>query len=154
MLETGITAPDFTLEDQDGNAVSLADFRGKNVILYFYPKDNTPGCTSQALLYQQLKDQIEDRDAIVLGVSKDTCASHRKFADKQGLTFTLLADPEHKVNELYDVWKEKNMYGKKVWGTVRSTYLIGKDGTILEAHGKVKPKEDPENMLKSLEALS
>lgn len=153
MLTVGTQAPDFTLNDQDGHPVSLSDFRGKPVILYFYPKDNTSGCTTQAKGYTALKDDFDAKGAMVIGISKDTPASHRKFIEKQDLDLVLLSDPDHEVNELYDVWKEKSMYGKKYFGTVRSSYLIGPDGTILEANEKVKPAVDPENMLKALEAL-
>ena len=124
MLETGIKAPEFTLKNQDGEEVSLKDFLGKKVILYFYPKDNTPGCTTQACSFGDMYPQIREKGAVVLGVSKDSVASHKKFADKYGLPFTLLSDPELEVIQKYDVWQEKNMYGKKVMGVVRSTYLI------------------------------
>lgn len=153
MIEAGTMAPDFTLEDQDGNPVTLSSFRGRPVVLYFYPKDNTSGCTTQAKGYTELKTEFEGKNAVVIGISKDSPASHRKFIDKQDLNLILLSDPEHKVNELYDVWKEKSMYGKKYFGTVRSSFLIGPDGVILEAGEKVKPKLDPENMLRALDAL-
>lgn len=153
MLEAGTQAPDFTLNDQDGNPVTLSDLRGKKVVLYFYPKDSTAGCTTQALNYNELLDQFHEKDALVFGISKDGEASHRKFRDKQGLKFTLLSDPEHKVNELYDVWKEKSMYGKKYFGTVRSSYLIDEDGVIVAAAEKVKPALDAKNVLKALEEL-
>lgn len=153
MLQKGTKAPDFTLEDQDGHLVTLSSFRGRPVILYFYPKDSTSGCTTQAKGYTELKPEFDARDAVVIGISKDSCASHRRFIDKQGLDLILLSDPDHKVNELYDVWKEKSMYGKKYFGTVRSSFLIGPDGTILESGEKVKPKLDPENMVKALDAL-
>lgn len=153
MLEPGTKAPDFTLNDQNGQSVSLSDFAGRKVILYFYPKDSTAGCTTQALKYNELLDAIHDQDAVVLGISKDSEASHRKFMDKQGLRFTLLSDPEHKVNELYDVWKEKSMYGRKYFGTVRSSFLIDENGMIVSAAEKVKPALDAEIRLKELEAL-
>lgn len=113
MLETGIKAPEFTLKNQDGEEVSLKDFLGKKVILYFYPKDNTPGCTTQACSFGDMYPQIREKGAVVLGVSKDSVASHKKFADKYGLPFTLLSDPELEVIQKYDVWQEKNMYGKR-----------------------------------------
>lgn len=141
MLETGIKAPEFTLKNQDGEEVSLKDFLGKKVILYFYPKDNTPGCTTQACSFGDMYPQIREKGAVVLGVSKDSVASHKKFADKYGLPFTLLSDPELEVIQKYDVWQEKNMYGKKVMGVVRSTYLIDEEGIIKEAFAKVKPGE-------------
>ena len=121
MLEIGIKAPDFTLPDQDGNMVSLSDFTGKKVVLYFYSKDNTPGCTKQACGFGELYPQFEEKGAVVLGVSKDTSASHKKFAQKYELPFTLLSDTSLEVLEAYDVWKEKTMYGKKVMGVVRTT---------------------------------
>ena len=142
MLETGIKAPEFTLKNQDGEEVSLKDFLGKKVILYFYPKDNTPGCTTQACSFGDMYPQIREKGAVVLGVSKDSVASHKKFADKYGLPFTLLSDPELEVIQKYDVWQEKNMYGKKVMGVVRSTYLIDEEGIIKEAFTKVKPGEN------------
>ena len=147
MLETGVKAPEFTLPDQDGNMVSLSDFAGKKVILYFYPKDNTPGCTKQACGFGELYPQFTEKGAVVLGVSKDSVASHRKFADKYNLPFTLLSDTELKVLEAYDVWKEKTMYGKKVMGLVRTTYLIDENGVIAKAFGKVKAAENPAQML-------
>lgn len=150
MLEVGSQAPDFTLKDQDGNEVSLHDFKGKKVILYFYPKDNTSGCTKQACAFKELYPQFEEKDAVVLGVSKDSIASHKKFQEKYELPFTLLSDPDHAVNEAYDVWKEKSMYGKKYWGTERSTYLIDENGIIQKALKKVKPVQNPEDMLESL----
>ena len=124
MLEVGTKAPDFTLFNQDGEEVRLSDFQSKKVILYFYPKDNTPGCTKQACNFAQLYPQITEKGAVVLGISKDSVTSHLKFKEKYNLPFEILSDPEHEVIELYDVWKEKNMYGKKVMGVVRSTYLI------------------------------
>lgn len=150
MLEVGTQAPDFTLKNQDGQDVSLHDFKGKKVVLYFYPKDNTSGCTKQACAFKDLYPQFEEKDAVVLGVSKDSVASHKKFQEKYDLPFTLLSDPDHAVNETYDVWKEKSMYGKKYWGTERSTYLIDENGIIQKALKKVKPVENPEDMLESL----
>ena len=150
MLETGMKAPEFTLSDQDGNQVSLSDFRGKKVILYFYPKDNTPGCTAQACGFGEHYPQIQEKGAVVLGVSKDSIASHKKFQEKYSLPFTLLSDPELSVIQAYDVWKEKNMYGKKTMGVVRTTYLIDEEGMITQAFGKVKAKENPAQMLELL----
>ena len=150
MLETGIKAPEFTLKNQDGEEVSLKDFRGKKVILYFYPKDNTPGCTTQACSFGDRYPQIQEKGAVVLGVSKDSVASHEKFAEKYHLPFTLLADPELEVIQAYDVWQEKNMYGKKVMGVVRSTYLIDEEGIIRQAFTKVKAGENAEQMLGTL----
>ena len=147
MLEIGIQAPDFELPDQDGVMHKLSDYKGKKVILYFYTKDNTAGCTKQACGFSERYPQFLEKGAVVLGVSKDTVASHKKFQEKYGLAFTLLADPERKVIEAYDVWKEKNMYGKKTMGVVRTTYLIDEEGIIIKAFGKVKAAENPEQML-------
>ena len=150
MLETGIKAPDFELPDQNGTMHKLSDYKGKKVILYFYPRDNTSGCTKQACGFSDRYPQFLEQGAVVLGVSKDTVASHKKFEEKQNLAFTLLADPERKVIEAYDVWKEKKNYGKVSMGVVRTTYLIDEDGIIIRANDKVKAAEDPENMLKLL----
>jgi peroxiredoxin Q/BCP len=147
MLETGIKAPEFTLQNQDGKEVSLTDYRGKKVILYFYPKDDTPGCTSQACGFTQLYPDFKEKGAEIIGVSKDTVKSHKKFADKYNLTFTLLADTETKVVEAYDVWKEKSMYGKKYMGIVRTTYLIDEEGMIIKAYDQVNAAKNPEEML-------
>ena len=146
MLEIGTLAPDFTLPDQDGVAHSLSQYRGQKVILYFYPKDSTPGCTKQACSYTERLPQIREKGAVVLGISKDSVASHRKFADKYGLAFTLLADPERTVIEAYDVWKEKKNYGKVSMGVVRTTYLIDENGVIIRANDKVKTTEDADAM--------
>ena len=147
MLETGIKAPEFTLKNQDGEEVSLKDFRGKKVILYFYPKDNTPGCTTQACSFGDRYPQIQEKGAVVLGVSKDSVASHKKFAEKYHLPFTLLSDTELNVIRAYDVWKEKKNYGKVSMGVVRTTYLIDEEGVIIQANDKVKAAEDSEKML-------
>ena len=147
MLEVGSIAPSFELPDQDGVVHTLEQYRGKKVILYFYPKDSTPGCTKQACSYSERLPQIHEQGAVVLGVSKDSVASHRKFADKYGLAFTLLADPERTVIEAYDVWKEKKNYGKVSMGVVRTTYLIDEDGVIIRASDKVKTAEDADQML-------
>ncbi len=150
MLEVGTVAPDFTLPDQDGNQVSLKSFRGQKVVLYFYPKDNTTGCTKQACNFGELFPQFREKGAVVLGVSKDSVASHKKFQEKYNLPFTLLSDTELKVLQAYDVWQEKNMYGKKTMGVVRSTYLIDEKGVIVKAFGKVKAAENPQQMLEVL----
>ncbi len=147
MLEIGTKAPDFELPDQDGAIHSLKQYRGQKVILYFYPKDNTPGCTKQACGFSERYPQFKEKGAVVLGISKDSVASHKKFAEKYGLIFTLLADPERRVIEAYDVWKEKKNYGKVSMGVVRTTYLIDEEGIIIKANDKVKAAEDPENML-------
>lgn len=147
MLTVGSKAPEFTLPDQNGEMHSLQDYKGKKVILYFYPKDNTPGCTKQACGYSEHYPQIEEKNAVVLGISKDSVASHKKFEEKQGLTFTILSDPELEVIKAYDVWKEKKNYGKVSMGVVRTTYLIDEEGTIIFSNDKVKAADDPEKML-------
>lgn len=154
MLEIGTKAPDFTLQDQDGKDVSLSDFRGKKVVLYFYSKDNTAGCNRQACAYAENYPAFLEKDAVVIGISKDTSASHRKFADKFNLPFILLADPETQVLQKYDVWAMKNMYGKQVMGTVRSSYLIDEEGKIVKAHAKVKPEQNALQMLTDLNELA
>ena len=151
MLDTGIKAPEFTLPDQEGKEVSLADYRGKKVVLYFYSKDNTAGCTKQACSFAEHYPGFMEKNAVVIGVSKDSPASHKKFAQKYNLPFILLSDEELAVIQAYDVWKEKNMYGKKVMGVVRTTYLINEDGMIEKAFTKVKPAENAGQMLEQLD---
>jgi len=150
MLETGTKAPEFTLPDQNGQMVSLSDFKGKKVVLYFYPKDNTSGCTKQACGFAELQPQFRENGAEIIGVSKDSVASHKKFEEKYGLPFTLLSDTEKEVIQMYDVWKEKNMYGKVTMGVVRTTYLIDEEGVITKAFGKVKAAENPQQMLEEI----
>lgn len=150
MLEVGTKAPAFSLPDQNGQVHSLEEYRGKKVILYFYPRDNTPGCTKQACGYSQLYPQFQEKGAVVIGISKDTIASHKRFEEKQGLTFTILSDPELKVIQAYDVWKEKKNYGKVSMGVVRTTYLIDEDGVIIKANDKVKAADDPAKMLEEV----
>lgn len=147
MLEIGTKAPDFRLLDQNGEEHTLEDYKGKKVILYFYPKDNTPGCTKQACGFTLLYPQFTEKGAVVLGVSKDTVSSHKKFEEKQELAITLLADPELETIKAYDVWQEKNMYGKKTMGVVRTTYLIDEEGVITKAFSKVKAADNPQQML-------
>ena len=147
MLETGIKAPEFTLPDQNGVMHTLSDYRGQKVILYFYPKDNTAGCTKQACGFGDRYPQITEKGAVVLGVSKDSVASHKRFEEKYGLPFTLLSDPEIQVIKAYDVWKEKKNYGKISMGVVRTTYLIDEDGVIIQALDKVKAADNPQEML-------
>jgi peroxiredoxin Q/BCP len=149
MLNIGTKAPDFTLPDQNGELRSLGDFTGKKVILYFYSKDNTSGCTKQACGFGELYPQFTEKGAVVIGISKDSAESHRKFAEKYSLPFVLLSDPELKAITAYDVWKEKMNYGKPVMGVVRTTYLI-EDGVITKAFGKVKAAENPAQMLQEL----
>lgn len=150
MLEIGTKAPNFTLKNQEGNDISLVDFLGKKVVLYFYPKDNTPGCTSQACGFAEHYPDFIEQGAVVIGISKDSVESHRKFADKYNLPFILLSDPELIAIQAYDVWKEKNMYGKKTMGVVRTSYLIDEEGIIINAATKVKAKENPMDLLKLL----
>ena len=150
MLEIGTKAPDFTLPDQNGNMHSLSEYRGKKVILYFYPKDNTAGCTKQACGFAERYPLFTEKGAVVLGISKDSVASHKKFEEKYGLPFTLLADPELVAIQAYDVWQEKKNYGKTYMGVVRSTYLIDENGKIVKAFDKVKAADNPEQMLGEL----
>jgi len=150
MLEVGTKAPDFTLPDQNGNMHSLSEYRGKKVILYFYPKDNTPGCTKQACGFAERYPQFIEKGAVVLGISKDSVASHKKFEEKYGLPFTILSDPELVAIQAYDVWQEKKNYGKTYMGVVRTTYLIDEEGKIAKAFDKVKAADNPEQMLGEL----
>ena len=147
MLEVGTKAPDFTLPDQNGEMHSLSEYKGQKVILYFYPKDSTPGCTKQACSFGELMPQFKEKGAVILGVSKDSVASHKRFEEKYGLPFTLLSDTEREVIEAYDVWKEKKNYGKVFMGVVRTTYLIDEEGIITKALGNVKAAENPAQML-------
>ena len=150
MLEIGTKAPDFSLPDQNGEIHSLEEYKGKKVILYFYPRDNTAGCTTQACGFAERYPQFLEKNAVVLGVSKDSVASHKKFEDKDELPFTLLSDTELSCIQAYDVWKEKNNYGKKTMGVVRTTYLIDEQGIIVKAFGKVKAADNPAQMLEEL----
>ncbi len=150
MLEAGSRAPDFTLPDQNGEMHSLKDYRGQKVILYFYPKDNTSGCTRQACGFAERYPQIREKGAVVLGVSRDSVKSHKSFGEKYGLPFTILSDPERTVIEAYDVWKEKKNYGKVSMGIVRTTYLIDENGVIVKAMDKVKAADNPQQMLEEL----
>ena len=149
MLNTGIQAPDFILQDQNGQTRSLRDFRGQKVVLYFYSKDMTSGCTKQACGFAELYPQFQEKGAVVIGVSKDTVASHKKFEEKYSLPF-ILADPEKEAVQAYDVWQEKNNYGKVTMGVVRTTYLIDENGMIVKAFGKVKAADNPAQMLGEL----
>ncbi|MBQ2677678.1 MAG: thioredoxin-dependent thiol peroxidase [Firmicutes bacterium] len=150
MLETGTKAPAFSLPDQNGQTHTLDEYRGKKLILYFYPRDNTSGCTRQACGFGDLYPQFMEKGAVVVGVSKDSVASHKKFEEKYGLPFTLLSDTEKEVLEAYDVWKEKKSGGKVTMGVVRTTYLIDEDGVIVKAFGKVKAADNPAQMLEEL----
>ena len=150
MLETGTKAPDFALPDQNGDIHTLEEYRGKKVILYFYPKDNTAGCTKQACGFAERYPQFLEKGAVVLGVSKDSVKSHKNFETKYELPFTLLSDPERQVIEAYDVWKEKKNYEKVSMGVVRTTYLIDENGIIVKAMDKVKAADNPQQMLEAL----
>ena len=150
MLAIGSIAPDFELLDQNGEARRLGDYRGRRVILYFYPKDMTAGCTKQACAFGELYPQFREKGAVVLGVSRDSVASHQRFEEKYGLPFLLLSDPELKVIQAYDVWKEKMNYGKVTMGVVRTTYLIDENGIIARAFDKVKAADNPAQMLAEL----
>ena len=147
MLNIGTKAPDFTLPDQNGETHSLGDYKGKKIRLYFYPKDNTPGCSKQACGFAELYPQFTEKGAVVLGVSRDTVASHKKFEQNYGLPFTLLSDTERTVTEMYGAWGEKKSYGKVTMGVVRTTYLIDEDGIIVKAMSAVKAAENPAQML-------
>lgn len=147
MLKEGTMAPEFTLPDKDGNLVSLTDFKGKKVIVYFYPKDNTPGCTRQACAFAGAYKAFEELGAIVIGISRDSVKSHSNFAAKYELPFILLSDPELTAIQAYDVWKEKKLYGKVSMGVVRSTYIIDENGVIEKAMEKVKPDTNAEEIL-------
>ena len=150
MLNTGDRAPEFTLKDKNGNDVSLSDFSGKRIVLYFYPKDNTPGCTRQACAFAGAYDAFRGQDVVVIGVSKDSVASHVKFAQKYELPFILLADPELEAIQAYGVWQEKKLYGKVSMGVVRSTYIIDEQGMIEKVMPKVKPDTNAAEILEYL----
>ena len=150
MLETGTKAPDFTLADKEGNKVSLSDFLGKKVVLYFYPKDNTPGCTRQACTFAAAYEGFKGKNTVVIGISKDSAESHRKFAEKYNLPFILLADTELTAIKAYDVWQEKKLYGKVSMGVVRSTYIIDEKGVIEKVMPKVKPDTNAAEILEYL----
>lgn len=150
MLEVGTKAPAFTLPDKDGKVVSLADFAGKRVVLYFYPKDNTPGCTRQACAFAGAYEAFRELDAVVIGVSKDSVASHQKFAEKYGLPFILLSDPQLSAIQAYGVWQEKKLYGKVSMGVARSTFVIDGNGVIEKVMPKVKPDTNSEEILNYL----
>ena len=154
MLEAGMKAPEFTLADKDGNSVSLQDFRGKKVVLYFYPKDSTPGCTRQACAFAGAYREFEELNTVIISVSKDSPTSHQKFAQKNSLPFILLSDPELTAIQAYDVWKEKKLYGKASMGVVRTTYLIDENGVIEKVFPKVKPDTNAAEILAYLKGES
>ena len=147
MVKENTMAPSFTLEGSDGKTHSLEDFRGKRVVLYFYPKDSTPGCTKEACSLRDAKIALEEKGAVIIGISKDSVSSHNKFIEKQGLNFLLLSDPNHAVMESYGAWGEKIMYGKKTEGCIRSTFIIGPDGIITKVFGKVSVNTHGEDVL-------
>ena len=147
MLEAGMQAPAFTLADKDGKMVSLSDFLGKKVVLYFYPKDNTPGCTRQACAFAAAYGEFEKKNAVVIGLSKDSVTSHEKFAEKYNLPFILLSDPDLQAIRAYGVWQEKKLYGKTSMGVVRTTFLIDEKGIIVKVMPKVKPDTNAADVL-------
>lgn len=147
MLETKMKAPDFSLLDKDGNTVRLSDYQGKKVVLYFYPKDNTPGCTRQACAFAASDEQFKSQNVVVIGISKDSVASHQKFAQKYDLPFILLSDPELQAIQAYGVWQEKKLYGKVSMGVVRTTYIINEQGIIEKVMPKVKPDTNAAEIL-------
>ena len=147
MLEVGMNAPDFSLLDKDGNTVRLSGFAGRKVVLYFYPKDNTPGCTRQACAFAASYEQFKSQDIVVIGISKDSVASHQKFAQKYNLPFIILSDPELQAIQAYDVWQEKKLYGKVSMGVVRTTYIIDEQGKIEKVMPKVKPDTNAPEIL-------
>ena len=150
MLEAGMRAPAFMLADKDGKMVSLSDFFGKKVVLYFYPKDNTPGCTRQACAFAAAYSEFEKKNAVVIGISKDSVSSHEKFAEKYNLPFILLSDPELQAIQAYGVWQEKKLYGKTSMGVVRTTFIIDEQGKIIKVMSKVKPDTNAAEVLSLL----
>lgn len=153
MLKVGDIAPDFGLKDAEGNMITLSDFKGKKVVLYFYPKDNTPGCTKEACSFRDVYDDILAAGAVVMGVSPDSTASHQKFRNKQNLPFYLLSDEDHKVAESFGAWGEKKMYGKTYMGIIRSTFIIDEAGKIIKVFPKVKPEDHGAEILNALKQL-
>lgn len=151
MLSIGTKAPEFTLEDKDGNKVSMSDFKGKKVVIYFYPKDNTPGCTRQACAFRNVYEGFKNNDIVVIGISKDSIKSHQKFAEKHELPFILLSDPDLIAIKSFDVWKEKKMYGKTALGVVRATYIVDESGIIEKVFEKAKPDTNAQDILEYLE---
>ena len=150
MLKVGTLAPDFTLKDKDGNDISLSDFRGQKVVLYFYPRDNTPGCTRQACAFAAAYEGFKEKNIKVIGISKDSVASHLKFAEKYSLPFTLLSDPELIAIQAYGVWQEKKLYGKVSFGVVRTTFIIDENGVVTRVMEKVKPDTNATEILEAL----
>ena len=150
MLEAGVKAPNFKLFDKDENMVSLEDFKGKKVVLYFYPKDNTAGCTKQAGLFRDNIEAFKAKDVVVIGVSKDSVKSHQRFAEKNELPFILLSDPDLEAIKAYDIWQEKKLYGKVYMGVVRTTYIIDENGIIEKVYDKVKTAKNVDEVLEYL----
>ena len=150
MLEVGVKAPEFKLQDKDGNFVSLSDFKNKKVVLYFYPRDNTPGCTKQACSFRDNYDAFKSKDVVVIGISKDSTKSHEKFVQKNDLPFILLSDPDLEAIKSYDVWQEKKLYGKVSMGVVRTTYIIDENGIIEKVYDKVKADKNVGEILEYL----
>lgn len=150
MLDAGMPAPEFSLPDKDGKIISLSDFKGQKVVLYFYPRDNTAGCTRQALAFAALNDEFKKKNAVVIGISKDSQASHQKFAEKHNLPFILISDTEHDAIQKYGVWQEKKLYGKVSMGVVRSSFVIDEDGILDAVLYKVKPDTNAQDMLELL----
>ena len=153
MLQEGMQALAFTLADKDGKMVSLSDFLGKKMVLYFYPKDNTPGCTRQACAFAAAYSEFEQKNAVVIGISKDSVSSHEKFAEKYNLPFILLSDPELQAIQAYGVWQEKKLYGKTSMGVVRTTFLIDEHGKIMKVMPKVKPDTNAAEVLEILRTM-
>ncbi len=152
MIQKGDTAPDFELPADDGGRVRLGDLKGRRIILYFYPKDDTSGCTTQACELRDALPRIDEKGAVVLGVSPDPVSSHQRFRDKYSLNFPLLSDPDHQVSNAYGVWKEKSMYGRKYWGIERSTFIIDEEGVVVDVWRKVKPKGHADRVEEILDA--
>ena len=150
MLEAGVKAPEFKLQDKDGNLVSLSDFKNKKIVLYFYPRDNTPGCTKQACSFRDNYEEFKSKDVVVIGISKDSIKSHTNFAKKHDLPFILLSDPELEAIKAYDVWQEKKLYGKVSMGVVRTTYIIDENGMIETVYDKVKTDKNVGEVLEYL----
>ena len=153
VLQVGDQAPDFCLQNQDEEMICLKDYRGKNVILYFYPKDNTPGCSMEAMMFTQFKDEFENNNAIIFGISKDSCDSHRKFIENKKLNITLISDPDKKIHKKYGVWRFKKFMGREFMGTIRTTFLIDGEGKIVHVWDKVKVKGHVEDVLEQVKNL-
>ena len=153
MISVGDKAPQINLKDQDGRSVKLSDFKGKRVVLYFYPRDMTPGCTKEACAFQEDSTKIQKKNAVVIGVSTDDEKTHQRFREKYDLTFPLLSDPEHKLADAYGVWAEKNMYGKKSWGVKRTTFIIDENGRVAHVFNKVSVAEHSKEVLEKLDQL-